>query len=82
MTRTELLRDYVDLLVLYLNKSTEHSYTTAAQSNYLKSLKETLSKNEIIVLGDFAENYTFLVQDEIQGMHWNNQQYSLHPLVI
>ena len=72
VTRTEPVRYYVDLLVLYLDKSTEHSYTTTVQSSYLKSLKETLPENEIIVLEDFAENYTFLVQDEIQGMHWNN----------
>ena len=35
-----------------------------------------------IILGDFAENYVFVVQDEIQSYHWNTQQCSLHPLVI
>ena len=50
VTRTEPVRDHVDLLVLYLNKSTEHSYTTTAQSNYLKSLKKTLPESEIKVL--------------------------------
>ena len=82
VTRTEPVRDYVDLLVSHLNKSTELSYTRTAQSNYLKSLKETLPENEFVVLGDFVENYTFLMQDEIQGMHSNNQQCSLHPIVI
>ena len=33
-------------------------------------------------MGYFAENYPFVVQDEIQGMHWNNSQCSLHPIVV
>ena len=35
----------------------------------------------MIVL-DFAENYSFVVQDEVQGFHWNNTQATLHPFVI
>ena len=52
--RTEPVWDHIDLMALHLNKSTEHSNTTTAQSNYLKSLKETLPENDNIVLGDFA----------------------------
>jgi hypothetical protein len=37
-------------------------------------LKETIGMNEAIVIGDFAENYQFIIQDEIQGYHWNKQQ--------
>ena len=33
-------------------------------------------------MGDFAENYTFVVQDEIQSYHWCKKQCSLHPIVI
>ena len=38
--------------------------------------------DEVIILRDFAENYPFIVQDEIQGYHWNNQQCNLHPIVL
>lgn len=31
---------------------------------------------------DFAENYSFILQDEIQGYHWNNGQATIHPFVI
>ena len=31
---------------------------------------------------DFAENYAFIVQNEIQSFHWNNQQCTLHPAVV
>ena len=31
---------------------------------------------------DFAEIYSFLVQDAAQGFHWNNSQATIHPFVI
>ena len=34
------------------------------------------------MLDDFAENYKFLVQDEIESYHWNQKQCSLHPIVV
>ena len=41
-----------------------------------------LKANEVIVLGDFAENYQFLVQDQIQSYHWSKEQCTLHPLIV
>ena len=41
-----------------------------------------LSENECIIFLDFAENYSDLVQDGVQGFHWNNSQATLHPFVI
>ena len=37
-----------------------------ALASYVKS-KESLGANEVMVLGDFAENYQYLIQDEIQS---------------
>ncbi len=31
---------------------------------------------------DFSENYTFIIQDAVQGYHWNNDQVTVHPFVI
>ncbi len=31
---------------------------------------------------DFAENYSFFIQNEAQGYHWNNKQATIHPFVI
>ena len=39
-------------------------------------------KDESLVLGDFAKNYQFLIQDEIQSYHWRKEYGTLHPLVI
>jgi hypothetical protein len=35
-----------------------------------------------VVLCDFAENYSFVLQDEAQGFHWNSSQATIHPYVI
>ena len=48
----------------------------------MKSLKSSLPPlEEMILQGDFAENYSFVVQDEIQSFHWENKQATLHPFV-
>ena len=38
--------------------------------------------NEVIVLGDFAENCQHLIQDEIQSSHWSKEYCTFYPLVI
>ena len=53
-----------------------------AQQKYMNNLKSSLkSKTEIIVQGDFAENFSYVVQDEIQSFHWDNKQATLHPFI-
>ena len=44
--------------------------------------KETLSDKECILIFDFAETYTFMVQDAIQSFHLNNTQAMMHPFFI
>ena len=29
---------------------------------------------------DFSENFSFVIQDEIQSYHWENSQCTLHPI--
>ena len=31
---------------------------------------------------DFSENYAFVVQDAVQGFHWNNTQATIDPFVV
>ena len=59
-----------------------HSFISKAQSRYLNQLKENLASSSAIFLGDFAENVSLVVQDEIQSLHWNNTMCTLHPVVI
>ena len=58
-----------------------HHFIAKTQANHLQIAKENLSENELIILLDFAENYSFVVQDFVQGFHWENSQATLHPFV-
>jgi hypothetical protein len=49
---------------------------------FLKELKCNLQSRESVGLCDFAENYSFILQDESKGFHWNNAQATIHSFVI
>eukprot|EP00795_Rhopilema_esculentum_P010668 gene10668-biopygen13164 len=77
--QTAPLSDFIELVAKKLDKITVHWFIARTQG---KQCKEDLKESEVIVLVDFAENYKFLVQDEIQGYHWNKSQCTLHPAVV
>ena len=86
--RSELLqqalpvKEFVEVLVDKMNDLTAHSYIARAQAQYLKQCKEELADDSVIILGDFAENFKFIIQDEVQSYHWNQQSCTLHPVVV
>ena len=86
--RTELVHnalptdEFIEELCEKLDKITSHSYIAKLQVKYLADLKDNLKENEAIVLGDFAENYQFLIKDEVQGYHWSKKYCLLHLIVI
>jgi hypothetical protein len=51
-----------------------HSFISTQQVMFLKELKCNLQSGEFVVLCSFAENYSFVLQDEVQGFHLNNPQ--------
>ena len=38
--------------------------------------------NQVIAILNFSENYSFVIQDEIQGFHWNKIQCTLHSVAM
>jgi len=56
-----------------LTEKLDHYFTAKAQAAYLKQWKETLESDECVILADFAENYQFIIQDEIQSCHWSKE---------
>ena len=74
--------EFIKLFVKSILKLKRHAFIAKTQSYFLKELKNDLSTNHALVLLDFAENYSFVVQDEAQSFHWNNMQCSIHPAVI
>ena len=47
----------------------QYHYIVKSQSGHLWSLKEDLPDNAAILLLDFAENYSFIVQDAVLGFY-------------
>ena len=69
-------------MISAINAITKHSFFAKCEASFQRAKKESLKANEVIVLGDFAENYQFLVQDEIQSYHWSKEYCTLHPLAV
>ena len=80
--QTATIDEYKEILIKDIDSLTAHSYIAKSQASYLKQKKINLNENEAVILGDFAENYKFLIQDEIQSYHWTNESCTLHPIVI
>ena len=45
-------------------------------------MKKNVKENEAVVSLDFAENYGFVIQDEAQSFHWNNDQATIFPVAV
>jgi hypothetical protein len=74
--RHEVLQNLVDMIP----KLAEHHFLLKQQNQFFKQLKVSVKQEDsVIVHMDFAENYDFRVQDEVQGYHWTNNQMTLHP---
>jgi len=73
--------DYIEKVTDALDNLRHHHYIAKTQAAYLRRLKADIQQGTAIILLDFAENYSFVVQDAVQGHHWNNSQATLHPFV-
>jgi len=61
----ETIPDYINLVASWLQKLTAHSYIAKCQTLHLKKRKEEIDTSVALILGNFAENYKFVVQDEV-----------------
>jgi hypothetical protein len=66
--------EFIESLLAKLLLLLCHSFISTQQATFLKELKCNLQSGEFVVLCDFAENCSFVLQDETQGFHWNNAQ--------
>ena len=71
--------EFLDLVSEKFDLLRHHHFIAKSQSQFLQTKKEKLDNDTIIIILDIAENYSFLVQDAIQGYHWENSQATLHP---
>ena len=71
ITLTQTTDIFVDSLIQCLLKLRKHDFIAKEQASFLVEKKSSLPEGEVVVLGDFAENYSFVIQDADQGFHWN-----------
>lgn len=81
-TRQVNVDDFIEELATKIWDLTCHYYIPKHQAQQLKSIKKNLEIGEVVILMDSAENYSFIVQDSIQGFHCENSQATLHPFVV
>ena len=74
--------EFVDFFCDKLLALIPHSFIAVQQSSYFSECKSHLKKGEVVVQADFSENYAFILQDSVQGFHWNNSQATVHPFVV
>ncbi|XP_065669184.1 uncharacterized protein LOC136088691 [Hydra vulgaris] len=75
------LDEFIEMVYEQLDSLRVHHFISKSQATYYQHLKTNLKENQALVLLDFAENYSFLIQDAVQGFHWNNSQATVHPFV-
>ncbi|KAG8232373.1 hypothetical protein J437_LFUL008841, partial [Ladona fulva] len=81
-TMQSSIEDFLEKFSNFLVELLKNSFKTREQSSYLKNREENLQPLECLVILDFSESYSFVLQDEIQGVHWNNMQATLRPFVV
>ena len=69
LMKKKVTDDFMENLVGKFGKLTKHHYVAKKQAEFFKQLKENLQFGECVIVLDFGENYSFLVQDAVQGFH-------------
>ena len=79
-TVTTTCEKYKNVLIDAIDKLTKHSYLAKCQDQYLNDKKQSLHSKEVLVLGDFTENYQYLIQDSTGVLC--KEYCTLHPVVV
>lgn len=74
--------DFVEYFCQKLLLLIPHDFIKREQQNYLNLLKLRIQLNEYIVMADFSENYSCIIQDEVQGYYYSKEQVTIHPFVV
>ena len=82
LEKTEDFDGFSTFLSERINKLTRYHYISKSLKISLQNLKSNLLINEVIVLLDFSENFSFIIQGKSQGFYWESSQCTVHPFVV
>nr|CAH0102184.1 unnamed protein product [Daphnia galeata] len=74
--------DYIEKLVALVDKLTTHHFVARNQSAYFVQSKENIDHETCVLVSDFSENFSFVIQDSVQGYYWLNDQATLLPFMV
>ena len=70
-------REFLEFLRPKLTKFVSHNFVANWQDEQCHLAMENLPEDTILSHIDFAENYSFQMQNEIQSMHWTSHQVTI-----
>lgn len=73
--------EFIADFVANLEKLAPHRFLCKMQHDYFEQVKNTLTPGVVLVLLDYSENFTFIIQNAIQANHWQNDQCTIHVCV-
>ena len=71
--------EFIESFLDKLEALRRHDFIAKQQSRYLAERKESLKEGEFLAIGDFSENFSFVVQDEAQSFHWDKNLPDKNP---
>jgi hypothetical protein len=74
-------KDFIELFTQNLYALQPHRFLVQMQHAKFETMKSSLAAGEVMVLLDYAENYTFVLQNAVQSAYWNQHQATLHVAV-
>ena len=74
--------ELVLLLKEKLNKFPMHRFNVQQTAKTYEKIISNLDEHSILKIHDFSENYTCLLPEEIQSLHWTQETATVYPIVV
>jgi hypothetical protein len=82
VTLSKSSEDFIDDFVDQIESLIPHDFIYKQQVDFIKNKSENLTEGEIIINGDFGENFSFVIQRTSQSSYFDTPQATIHPFVI
>ena len=81
LKKTERIVNLLDMLLEDLKNMSRHLFNYRFQHQEFERCKQNLTSGDILIVCDFATNFTHTAHEEPQNAHWSRPQTTVHPTV-
>ncbi|XP_021340435.1 uncharacterized protein LOC110441574 [Mizuhopecten yessoensis] len=74
-------REFIKKMVTDVTFLAKHLFEAEWQQTQIGTLVKHVANKQVVIIADFAENYTCFSQNEIQGAHWMRNLVTVHPTI-